>query len=105
MRITGVLRDLHNSVTPGADGSAYVHFTLSSPGQTVSDVRGRRLFGTGRAAQVAATAATRRLKRGLPVTVHAAAWAVDKDLGQLVLVGVNQIDQGTLRIPSEVEPA
>lgn len=102
VRITGLLRDVYQRVSKD-DGAAILYFALSGQGQTAPDVRGRKVFGSGHAAQVAATSAVRRLKRGLPVTVYAAGWSLDKDMGQFVLVGVDHMDQGAIRVPHEVD--
>ena len=101
IRIHGTLRNVWQSTSP-RDGTAALHFQLAGTGQQEPDVRGRKVFGIGSAAQYAAASAMRRLRRGLPCTVHAAGWAVDKDQGQVVLVGVDVIDQGHTSIRVEV---
>ena len=99
VRLQGVLISAAHRIT--VDGQAFVYLTFSPPAATPQLVgnrrrcvaTARRAYGTGAGAQIAAKCAALELGRGQRIEVHAAGWAVDEHSRELVLVGVDHIEQ------------
>lgn len=70
IRVTGTIT-VQAYATTGTDGSAWLTVVLAQPDAAAARCHARQCFGTGHAAQFAASHAARGLSRGTVVTVHA----------------------------------
>ena len=93
LRITGTVSAQAQPAT-GTDGSAWLSVELAQQDPHAAPCRAQQCFGTGHAAQFAATNAARRLRKGATITVHAATFDLRfSPKPHLVLWGVDLIEQ------------
>lgn len=105
LRITGILARQARSAT-GIDGSAWLDVELAQAELHAARLVARRCYGTGPAAQLAASNAARHLRSGTTVTVHAQTLDVRlHPTPHVVLWGVDLIEQHATSAPRSKEAA